>query len=132
MTAATIVRLVAVVGSLGLTSACDVFLGIPDLGDPANVASMTARFKATIQAENRSPASLDWGVADGQIWRHYMGPGVVAFCGRPTNIPTTQRAYQIDFFRGAFGDIGEYEVDTPAHPVENPSPDICGTWPGGA
>ncbi len=128
--ATTSARLVAVVGLLGLTSACDVF--IPDLGDPANVASMTARFKATIQAEDRSLAWRDWGVADGQIWRHYMGPRVVAFCGRPANAPIMQRAYQINFFRGAFGNIGELEVDTPAHPAENdPSSGFCGTRLGG-
>ena len=123
---ATIVRLVALAGLLGLTSGCDLVLGIPNLGDPDNLASMKSRFKATIQAEQRSPAPLDWGAADGNIWWHYMGPGAVAFCGRPANAPVTQRTYQIVFFRGSFGNIGANEVETPAHPSGYPPSDFCG------
>ena len=120
-------RLVASAGVFGLTGACVALLGIPDLGDPANVAKMTAQFKAIIQAEHRGQAPLDWGVADGQIWRHYMGPHVLAFCGRPLNVPAMQRPYQINFFQGSFGNIGELAVNTPAEPADST---FCGTHPG--
>ena len=132
MSAATIVRLVAVAGLLGLTGSCSLLLGIPDLGDPANVASMNARFKATIQGQVRDSTSLDWGVQEQHIWRHYMGPSVVAVCGRPVNAPVAQRTYQINYFRGSFGNIAELEADTPAHPQGDPSYDVCGTSPGGS
>lgn len=132
MLAATIVRLVAMAVLLGLTSGCDLFLGVPDLGDPANVASMKVRFKATIQSQVRDPAPLDWDTQDQQIWFHPMGPRVVAVCGRPINAPATQRAYQINYFRGSFGAIGEVEVETPAHPPERASPSFCGMRPSGS
>lgn len=131
MRAATMMRFVVVTGLLGMTGGCDLVLGIPNLGDPGNVASMTARFKATIQAEARSPASLDWGVADDHIWQRPMGPRVVAFCGRPVNAPVTQRPYQINFFRGSFGAIDELVVDTPAYPAGNPPDNSCATRPTG-
>ena len=132
MSAAAIVRLATVAGLLGLTGGCSLLLGIPDLGDPGNVASMNARFKATIQGQVRDPAPLDWGVQDQRIWRHDMGPGVVALCGRPADAPFTQRTYQINYSRGAFGNIVELEVDTPAHPQGDPAYDFCGTPPGNA
>jgi len=130
MVAAIIVRLVAVAGLLGLTGGCGVLLGIPDLGDPGDVASMDARFKATVQGQVHGSTPLNWGVQEQHIWRHYMGPRVVAFCGRPVNAPVTQRTYQINYFRGSFGNIGELEVDTPAHPQGDPSYDFCGAPPG--
>ena len=130
MIATAIVRLVTMAGSLGLTGGCSLLLGIPDLGDPGNVASMTARFKATIQGQVRDPIPLDWGVPEQHIWRHYMGPSVVAVCGRPVTAPVTQRTYQINYYRGSFGNIAGLEVNTPAHPQADPSYDFCGTRPG--
>lgn len=59
MTAGRVVPLVVLARLLGLASGCDRALSSPDLGDPGNVSSMKARFKATIQAEAGSPAPLD-------------------------------------------------------------------------
>ena len=107
----------------GLTGGCDLILGIPNLGDPGNVAAMKARFKAVVQAQLHEPMPLDWGEADRNIRLHYMGPGGVEVCGRPVNAALAKRYYQINFYRGSFGAIDEWQIDTPAHPLpvqENP------------
>lgn len=113
MTAGRVVRLVALAGLLGLASDCDLLLGIPDLGDPGNVASMKARFKAIIQAEADSLASLDWGVADDRIWRHHMEP-------RKRRVPRAsgQRAHEAEALPGQFlpGHVRQHRADRDRDP----------------
>ena len=125
MKAAAILRLAVLVGSSAATSGCDLLLGVPNLGDPANVATVKARFKAIVQSELRDPLPLDWGPDDRRIRLHYMGPGGVALCGRPANARPAENAYQINFFRGSFGNIIDIEVDTPAHPSTARSTGFC-------
>ncbi len=129
MTAKTVARLFLVTASLGTSGGCALVFGIPDLGAPENVARMKARFKATIQAELRSPAPLDWGPGDRNFWRHYLGPNTVEFCGRPANAPPAQRTYQINYYRGSFANMLEHEVVTPAYPPDTSMPDHCGNSP---
>lgn len=129
MTAMAMLRSACLLGLLGLASGCNLILGVPNLADPDNVATMTGRFKATIQSELRDPAPLDWGAADDRIWFHYKGPQAVTFCGRPANAPATQRPYEISFFRGSFGGIGMHEAITPAQPPTDPAPGFCDVRP---
>ena len=125
MRAAAIVRLAIVAGPLVVLGGCDLLLGLPDLGDPGTKAAMTDRFKATVQSQLADPAPLDWGPADSRIWRHFMGPRSVAYCGRPAGAPRPRRAYQVNFFRGSLGGIGMIASDTPAHPSPDPAFDSC-------
>ena len=126
---AAAVRLLAGAGLLGLVGGCALFLGISNLADPGNVADMTARFKAIVQAELPPQAPLDWGPGNRNIWFHYMGPGSVAYCGRPANAAPSQPTYHVNFYRGSFGNIGEIKVETPAHPNEEARLGMCSSPP---
>lgn len=134
MTAANIVRLAAAAGLLGLTGGCNamLILGGTPLISPEDNAQITARFKATIQAQLHDPVPLDWGSADRNIWMRVMGPTGVAVCGRPGNARATRRPYQINYFRGWFESIDEVEVETPAHPLTDGSNSDCEPRPGGS
>ena len=109
------VRLVAAMLCLG-AAGCDLFLGIPNLADPDNVADMTKRFKAAAQADRPGARRIDWGPGDSGIWWHYLGPQVVIFCGRPEG--ETAGQYEMSFSRGALGTIEQHELSSSSHPSE--------------
>lgn len=102
---------------------CNLLLGIPDLADPGNLATMTARFKAAVQADRPGSAPIDWGPGDSGIWRRYLGPQVVLFCGQPVQAPAQR--YELSFSRGSFGTIEQHDISTPSHPGEGSINGLC-------
>ena len=129
MTANTAKRLVLVAVVLGAVGGCYPSLVGWKMIEPGTLASIKARFKATIQAELPGTPPLDWGPGDGNLWTHAMGPLATEVCGRPVNAPAAQVTYQINYFQDFLGSISDGEVVTPAHPPDASFTDHCGGSP---
>ena len=85
MTAKTLARLPLAAAALATLGGCNLLPGVPELGDPENLARIEARFKTTITAELPATAQPDWG--DRNFSHNFRGPNVVVFCGRSRNAP---------------------------------------------